>query len=107
MSEPVPENQRRLAEAMKSLRQDRGLSVQDVAERMGKQRSAGTQVSRWERAVTAPAAHQLMTFLVAIGSSFTELDRTLNPQPATNRRLEEIAQELKAMATRHGSKRSS
>ena len=92
--------QLKLGAALKRLREDRRLSHADLAERMGKKRSAGTQISRWERGEAAPVAHQLWGFLIAIDASFADLDREVNPKPATSRRLEEIAAELQAMATK-------
>ena len=90
--------QHRLADALKSLREDRGLTVVEVAERMGKKRSAAPMIYRWKRGETVPVATQLWAFLLAIEASFADLERKLNPQPAGNRRLREIARELDAMA---------
>jgi len=98
---PVPDMktlQLRLADALKSLREDRALSVYEIAERMGKKRSAAPMIYRWERGETAPVATQLWAFLLAVEASFADLERKLNPQPASNRRLREIARELDALA---------
>ncbi len=90
--------QLRLASALKSLREDSGLSVYDIAERMGKKRSSAPIIYRWERGETVPVATQLWAFLLAVEASFADLERKLNPKPASNRRLREIARELDAMA---------
>ncbi len=91
--------QLRLGAALKLLRQERGLLESDVAERMGKKKTAGTQVSRWERGEAAPIATQLWAYLQAIDASFADLDRVLDPKPSSNRRLRDIARELQSIAT--------
>ncbi len=99
MSLPDKETlQRRQGEALRRLREDRGLTHAQVAERMGKKPSAGTQISRWERGRESPSGYQLWGFLIAIESNFADLERELNPKPPTNRRLREIALELQALA---------
>lgn len=97
----------RLADALRSLRKDQSLTVYEVAERMGKRRDAATLVSRWERGETVPASTQLWVYLLAIGCNFADLERKLNPAPARNRRLEEIARELRAIATDNDAVRDS
>ncbi len=91
--------QLRLGAALKQLRLERQLLESDVAERMGKKKASGTQISRWERGEAAPLATQLWGYLMAIGASFDDLDRLLNPKPSSNRRLREIARELQSIAT--------
>ncbi len=99
MSKPDAETLKlRLAAALKSLREDRGLSVRHVAERMGKKRTAGIQITRWELGQASPGAYQLWAFLIAIDASFADLERKLNPKPPTNRRLREIAREIEALS---------
>lgn len=90
--------QRKLGKALKRLRERRGLTKGEVAVRMGKKRSAGTQLSRWEGGKAAPIYDQLWRFLIAVDANFTDLDRELNPRPIRNERLREIARELEALA---------
>lgn len=97
--------QLRLADALKSLREDRALSVYEIAERMGKKRSSAPMIYRWERGESVPVATQLWAFLVAIGASFADLEHKLNPKPASDQRLREIARELDAMAKKPRSPR--
>ncbi len=55
----VPEKktlQLRLGKALRTLRERHRLQIEDVAERMGKKRSAAAQLSRWERGVIEPGA---------------------------------------------------
>ncbi len=90
--------QLKLGAALRRLREDRGLREIDVAERMGKKPGSSALISRWERGESAPIATQLWGYLTAIEASFADLDRELNPRPKTNRRLAEIARELKELA---------
>ncbi len=90
--------QLRLGAALKSLRQESGLREGEVAERMGKKKSAGTQISRWERGERAPISIQLWLYLMAVDASFADLERVLNPKPSGNRRLREIVRELQELA---------
>jgi len=87
----------RLGKALRSIRESLGLSVYEVARRMGKKTSAGTQIARWERGQVALSADRLMAYLSALGVSFTDLDHELNPPPVTNSRLQEIADQLQAL----------
>ena len=89
---------RQLGQALRSLRGDRGLTEKEVALRMGKKASAETQIARWERGDASPLSHQLWAYLIAIDSSFGDLDRVVNPKPTTSRRLREIARELETLA---------
>lgn len=90
-----------LGKALRTLRGNRGMTEKEVAIRMGKKASAETQIARWERGDASPLSHQLWAYLLAIDSSFADLDRVLNPKPATNLRLREIARELESLA-KHG-----
>ncbi len=87
----------RLGKALRNIRKSAGLSVYDVARRMGKKASAGTQVARWERGQVALSADRLWAYLDALDASFADLDQELNPPAATNPRLEEIADQLQAL----------
>ncbi len=99
MSLPDKETlRRRLAEALKQLRTERGLTERELAQRMGKKPHAGTQISRWERGEATPGADQLWRILLALDASFADLERQLNPKPTSSRRLKEIARELQALA---------
>ncbi len=99
MSLPDKETlQPRLGAALKRLRKSRGVTENQLAERMGKKTSAGTQISRWERGDVTPGADQLWLYLLALDFSFADLDRELEPRPATSRRLQEIARELDSLA---------
>ncbi len=82
---------RRLGKALRGLRKARGLTATELALRMGKSPSSARQVSRWELGENAPGADQLLALLLALDMSFADLDRELNPAPANNPRLEEIA----------------
>ncbi len=98
---PLPDQQTlrpRLGAALKRLRKTSGLTENQLAERMGKKASAGTQISRWERGEVTPGADQLWLYLGALDMSFADLDRELEPAPATSRRLQEIARELDSLA---------
>ncbi len=88
----------KLGQALRTLRGNRGMTEKEVAVRMGKKASAETQIARWERGDASPLSHQLWGYLIAIDSSFGDLDRVLNPKPATNLRLREIARELESLA---------
>ncbi len=87
----------RLGKALRNIRQSLGLSVYEVARRMGKKASAGTQIARWERGQVALSADRLWAYLNALDASFADLDHELNPAPVTNPRLEEIADQLQAL----------
>ena len=88
----------RIAQALRTLRRNRGLTEKEIAVRMGKKASAETQIARWERGETAPTSHQLGAYLIAADSSFADLERALNPSPPTKLRLREIARELESIA---------
>ena len=87
-----------IAQALRTLRRNRGLTEKEVAVRMGKKASAETQIARWERGETSATSHQLWAYLIAVDSSFADLDRVLNPNPPSNLRLREIARELESLA---------
>jgi len=98
---PLPDKETlllRLGEALKRLRKSRGLTVQQLANRMGKRTSAATQISRYERGEVTPGADQLWLYLLALDLTFADLDRELEPSPQTSRRLQEIARELNSLA---------
>ena len=98
---PLPDKktlQPRLGAALKRLRKDRRLTENQLAERMGKKPSAGTQLSRWERGEVTPGADQLWLYLLALDFSFADLDRELEPRRKTRRSLQEIARELDSLA---------
>ena len=98
---PLPDKKTlppRLGAALKRLRKSRGLTENQLAVRMGKKSSAGTQISRWERGQATPGADQLWLYLLALDLSFADLDRELEPSPPTSRRLQEIARELDSLA---------
>ncbi len=87
----------RLGKALRNIRESLGMSVYEVARRMGKKPSAGTQVARWERGQVALSADRLWAYLNALDASFADLDHELNPAPVTSSRLEEIADQLQAL----------
>ncbi len=88
----------RLGKAIRNLRMARGLTEEELAQRMGKQPSSGRQISRWELGRNAPGADQLFALLLALDMSFSDLHLELNPAPATNPRLERITSRLEALA---------
>ena len=106
MSVPEKKTPQRLGEAIKKLRERTGMSLGDVAEHMGKKRSAAAQLGRWERGETNPTALGIWSYLSALDATFADLHRVLDPKPAASRRLAEIATELEHMAT-EARKRSS
>ena len=86
-----------LAAALRRLRLSRQLTLKDVALGMGKNPSAETQISRWERGATSIAATDLLRCLKAIGVTLADLDSELNPHQITNLRLRQIAEQLDAL----------
>ncbi len=88
----------RVGKALRNLRAVRGLTEAELALRMGKRRSSARQISRWELGQNAPGADQLLALLLALDMSFADLDRELNPAPATNPRLKTINRWLQALA---------
>ncbi len=88
---------RRLGQALRSLRESLGLTIYDAARRMGRPRSYGSQIGRWERGQAMPGADRLWALLSALGLSFADLERALNPAPAVNPRLREIARRLQRL----------
>ncbi len=89
---------RQLGQAIRQLRMARDLTAEELAQRMGKQSSSARQISRWELGRHAPGADQLFTILLALDMSFADLHQALNPAPASNPRLEEIARRLESLA---------
>lgn len=87
---------KRLGEALRNLRMERGLTEEEVALAMGKNRSSGRTISIWELGRSAPGADQLFAYLLAIDMTFADLDRQLNPTPFANPRLQAIAERLRA-----------
>ncbi len=85
--------QPKLAAALRRLRRAHGMTLRQVAQRMGKSPSAETQISRWERGESSPAALQLWYYLLAVGATFSDLDCELHPE-IDNPQLREIAEEL-------------
>ena len=88
----------RVGRALRNLRAARGLTEVELALRMGKRPSSARQISRWELGQNAPGADQLLALLLALDMSFADLDRELNPAPATNPRLKTINRRLQALA---------
>ena len=96
---PVPDPktlQLRLGEALCHLRERRGLTLNDVAHRMGEDSSFRGEIDRWERGEASPLAHQLCAYLYAIDASFIDLGYEFDPGP-TSPRLLEIARELDSL----------
>ncbi len=91
------DRRRKLGQALRSLREAHGLTIYDIAERMGKKRSSGSQVGRWERGEVAIAGDQLWAFLEALDFNFFDLAHELHPAPVTDSRLEEIARQLEQL----------
>ncbi len=97
---PVPDPEtlrRRLGEALQKLRLGRSLTAPEVAHRMGEEPSTSFEISPWERGEAAPQADQLWSYLNAIGASFAELGRELDP-PADNPRLQEILRQMQSLS---------
>ncbi len=92
-----PTRQQRLGQALRNLREPLGLTIYDVARRMGRKRSYGSHVGRWERAAVMPRADQLWAYLRAVGATFADLGRELDPEPETNPRLEAIKRRLQEL----------
>ncbi len=87
----------KLGQALRRIRKSRGLTIFQVARLMGNKASAGTQVSRWELGQVAPSADRLWAFLDALGLTFADLEQELNPTPATDPVLEEIAEQIRRL----------
>ncbi len=93
MSLPETETlEHQLAPALRRLRLAQGLTLKEVAQRMGKKPASGTQISRWERGESSPSSPQLWLYLLAVAASFSDLDRELHGQEPSNPRLREIAE---------------
>ncbi len=92
------ETNRKIGAAMRSLRGRSGLTDAEVAVRMGYDPTGKVHVSRWERGERGITAERLLSYLKSIGASFADLDRELSSRRSQNRRLREIARELKGLA---------
>ncbi len=84
-----------LGRALRNLRQSLGLTVYQAARLMGNKSSDGTSIARWERGEVVPLANRLWAYLDALGLTFADLDRELNPAPIIDPRLEEIAERIR------------
>ncbi len=93
-----PEQDHKIGAALRALRKRRSLSDAEVAERMGYGANGKHYVNRWERGDRGITAALLWRYLQAIGATFADLGRELDERPAANRRLQEIARELQALA---------
>ena len=89
---------KQLGDALKRLRERRGLTFEEVAARMGKSPTAGPQIFRWENGEATPLSDNLWLFLLAVDATFADLHRELNPAPEKSERLSEIVKELQALA---------
>ncbi len=90
----------KIGAAMRTLRKSRSLTDAEVAEAMGYGAKGKHNVNRWERGDCGITAERLWAYLGAIGATFADLDRELEPRPKKNRRLSEIARELRLLAER-------
>ncbi len=100
----LPARQRRLATALKTLREKGELSATEAAEGMGEGLSFGATIERWESAEAAPSADELWRFIDAVGATFAELEVEVDPS-AKNPALEQIAAQLDAMGREPGDSR--
>ncbi len=92
----------RIGSALRKMREQRWLTLRQVAERLGRKSSFITHIARWERGIASPSADNLWKYLRAIGASFADLERELRPsgKPASSPALARIAREMEMLATR-------
>ncbi len=90
----------RLGQALRGLRTARGLTIQELALRMGKRRSSWRTISLWELGHVWPRSDQLVAFLEALDMTFLDLHNELNPVPTTSPRLQEMDRMLERIRRR-------
>ena len=95
-----PKLSRKIGAAMRSLRRRRSFSVAEVATQMGYGPHGKISVHRWERGERGVSVEVLWSYLQAIDATFGDFGRELDTDQSSDRRLQEIAEELKQMATR-------
>ncbi len=85
---------------MRSLRRRRSFTVAEVATQMGYGSHGKTSVHRWERGERGVSVEVLWSYLQVIDATFGDFGRELDTEQSSDRRLQEIAEELKQMAAR-------
>ncbi len=86
-----------LGRALRNLRKSLGLSVYQVARRMGYEESSASNIARWEQGKIAFSSGRLWAYLDALGLTFAHLDHELNPAPGLDLRLLEIAERIDSL----------
>ena len=87
----------RIALAMRALREDRGLTLEEAAERIG---MSSSNLSRWERGRRTPRADRLWDFLSGLGFDFGDLDRAIEKMKTPRRKPQssgELLDELRSL----------
>ena len=90
----------RIGAAMRSLRQEEGLTQRQVAERMGLSRLTQPLIGRYERGQRVPRVDQLLRYLEAIDSSPAAFIRRLNRSTPFSHRIRRLLQELAKLKRR-------
>ena len=91
----------RIAAALRSLRKDRRLTQETVAERMGLSSSAQPLIGDYENARKIPRADQLLRFLQAVDSSPADFGKRLTQSSTRSApRLRHLLRELAVLRRR-------
>lgn len=108
MSQKPSNLPQRLGNAMRTLREEIGLSQYEIARRMGLNASAQSQLGRYERGETIPRADTLKRYLDAVGATWSDLGSLFDSTGGGRRRnfskrAFELTEELIRMTRRRPS----
>ena len=92
----------RMGRALRRLRERRGLTMAEVARRLGMKASSSSQISRWEQGKCSPRSTALWRYTEAVDASLHDFVNELIPAPPGSERLQEIARELDWLAENDG-----